>query len=108
MRAITKKLIKQVMDDMPSRGIIFSEKKFLSLMENSKELMDDWNEVGDYDTVFRELFVQAIADDCGIKANNGFWPRYTDTAKVTTAFCQELKEKAPAKGYELRKGFSLR
>jgi hypothetical protein len=108
MRAITKKLIKQVMDDMPSRGIIFSEKKFLSLMENSKELMDDWNEVGDYDTVFRELFVQAIVDDCEIKANNGFWPTHSDNSKVTNAFCQELKEKAPAKGYELKKGFSLR
>ena len=108
MRAITQKLIKQVMDDMPSRGIKFSKRKFLALMKKSTELMNDWNDVGDYDTVFRELFIQAIVDDCGIKANNGFWPRYSDNAKVTTAFCQELKEKAPKHGYELSKRFSLK
>jgi hypothetical protein len=96
------------LDDFPTRGIKFSEKKLVSLIKKSKELLDDWNEVGSYDTVFRERLAQAIADDCGIKANNGFWPTHSDTSKVTTAFCQELKAKALAKGYELRKGFSLR
>lgn len=107
MRKITKKLIKEVLDDVESRNIKFSEGKFLLLMLNNKELRDDWDEVGDYDTVFRERLFQAIAEDCSIKANEGRWPRYCDSRKVLKEFEKEFREKAPKKGYELSRGFKL-
>ena len=101
-RKVTKKIAKQAIEDMNFfYGIEITEIQFLYLMLNNKELQDDWSEVGDIDTAFREELVQAITRDCNIKSNEGYWPTGRTTKKNKIAFGVEFREKAIKMEYGL-------
>ena len=106
-KKITKKVIKEALEWADNIGIELTESQFLLLMLNNRELKEDWEEVGDIDTCFRERMLDAISDDCGVVCNGGNWPTYSQKSKISKEFEKEFKEKAKKKGYILKKNFGL-
>ena len=107
MRKITKKMVSQSITEVFRLGIEITQTQFLFLMVNNESLRQDWNEVGDIDTAFRDQMCHAIAKELNIKCTKGCWPTGLTSNVAKKQFEIEFKEKAKKKGYILSNDFGL-